>query len=77
MAIKRGSIIALVGVALVTAIAIIGIAKFNPLGQSSQPEPLPQKQEIQVYFNLNDAKGANFIDPDRGFTRQGDIKQNK
>ncbi|WP_238546871.1 phospholipase D-like domain-containing protein [Synechocystis sp. PCC 6714] len=61
--------------ALVVAIAIIGISKFDPsgLGQSlARTDPLPQQQNIKVYFNLNDAKGADFIDPDRDFKRQGD-----
>ncbi len=75
MAIKRGSIVALVGLALVTAIAIIWISGVNLPGLGDSPsrlEPLPQRSEAQIYFNLNNGKGADFVDPDRGFKRQGD-----
>lgn len=74
MAIKRGSVIALIGLALGTAIAIIWVAMVNPLGlgELSRSKPLPQTEKIQAYFNHNDAKGADFVDPDRGFKRNGD-----
>ncbi|MBE9194551.1 helix-hairpin-helix domain-containing protein [Synechocystis sp. LEGE 06083] len=72
---KQNPIVILVALALLVAIAIIGIGKVDPsgLGQSlARPDPLPQEQNIKVYFNLNNAKGADFIDPDRNFKRQGD-----
>jgi competence ComEA-like helix-hairpin-helix protein len=72
---QQKSIIILVALALVVAIAVIGISKVDPsgLGQSlSRLGPLPQQENIQVYFNLNDAKGSDFVDPDRDFKRQGD-----
>ncbi|MBE9174733.1 helix-hairpin-helix domain-containing protein [Synechocystis salina LEGE 06155] len=72
---QRNPVLILAALALLVAIAIIGIGKVDPsgLGQSlARPDPLPQEQGIKVYFNLNDAKGADFIDPDRNFKRQGD-----
>ena len=35
-------------------------------------DPLPQDERIQVYFNHNQAKGANYTDPYRKIARSGD-----
>ena len=42
------------------------------LPQIVRPDPLPQDERIQVYFNHNQAKGANYTDPYREITRSGD-----
>jgi hypothetical protein len=36
------------------------------------PKPLPQDPDIQVYFNQNPAKGANYQEPYRKIPRPGD-----
>ena len=72
---KRVSGVVWIGLAILTAIAVIWISGFSSAhwGNSAQrPDPLPQDQFIQVYFNRNNAKGADFVDPDRGFKREGD-----
>lgn len=72
---KPNPVVIFVALALLVAIAVIGIGKVDPLGLGqawSRPDSLPQQEDIQIYFNLNDAKGADFIDPDRNFKRQGD-----
>lgn len=39
---------------------------------TSKIPPLPQDELIQVYFNYNPAKGAEYTEPYRAITRQGD-----
>ncbi|MDJ0728498.1 MAG: phospholipase D-like domain-containing protein [Crocosphaera sp.] len=39
-------------------------------------QPLPQDPFIEVYFNLNQAKGANYSDPYRNIDRPGDNLEN-
>ncbi|MEY2983824.1 MAG: competence protein ComA [Cyanobacteriota bacterium] len=67
------------GLALLAAIAVVWIGGVNPLsglqsvfGDQQRPDPLPQDTFIQVYFNHNNARGADFVDPDRGIKRVGD-----
>ncbi|MEB3161169.1 MAG: phospholipase D-like domain-containing protein [Synechocystis sp.] len=76
---KRFSGIVWIGLAIATLIAVLWIGGVNPLeglrgafGDRQRPNPLSQDVAVQVYFNHNDAKGADFIDPDRGFKREGD-----
>ena len=38
----------------------------------NRPQPLPQDQYIQVYFNHNQARGSNYTDPYRQINRPGD-----
>lgn len=38
----------------------------------NRPQPLPQDQYIQVYFNYNQAQGSNYTDPYRQINRPGD-----
>jgi competence ComEA-like helix-hairpin-helix protein len=40
--------------------------------QLQRPQPLKQDPYIQVYFNHNQAKGADYTDPYRNITRPGD-----
>jgi phosphatidylserine/phosphatidylglycerophosphate/cardiolipin synthase-like enzyme len=40
--------------------------------QISRPEPLPQDNLIQVYFNHNQSQGADYIEPYRKIKRRGD-----
>jgi phosphatidylserine/phosphatidylglycerophosphate/cardiolipin synthase-like enzyme len=77
--VKRVAGIVWIGLAVLTAIAVLWMGGINPLGELSvifgdrhRLDPLPQDGAIQIYFNHNDAKGADFIDPDRGFKREGD-----
>jgi competence ComEA-like helix-hairpin-helix protein len=42
------------------------------LAQIQRPQPLPQDSLIQVYFNHNQAKGADYTEPYRKITRPGD-----
>lgn len=37
-----------------------------------RPQPLPQDELIKVYFNQNQAEGANYTDPYRNIDRSGD-----
>jgi len=37
-----------------------------------RPQPLPQDKLIKVYFNQNQAEGANYTDPYRNIDRSGD-----
>lgn len=68
-----------IGLGLLTMIAVLWIRGVNPLaalqgalGDRHRSDPLSQTQDIRVYFNHNDAKGADFVDPERGFRRSGD-----
>jgi competence ComEA-like helix-hairpin-helix protein len=38
----------------------------------NRPQPLPQDQYVQVYFNYNQAQGSNYTDPYRQINRPGD-----
>jgi competence ComEA-like helix-hairpin-helix protein len=38
----------------------------------NRPQPLPQDQYIQVYFNYNQTQGSNYTDPYRQINRPGD-----
>lgn len=42
------------------------------LTANPHPKPLPQDPYIQVYFNQNQAEGANYEDPYRNIARPGD-----
>lgn len=42
------------------------------LTANPRPKPLPQDPYIQVYFNQNQAEGANYTDPYRNISRPGD-----
>lgn len=42
------------------------------LTANPRPKPLPQDPYIQVYFNQNQAEGANYKDPYRNIPRDGD-----
>lgn len=44
----------------------------NSPPQKVRADPLPQDERIQVYFNHNQAKGANYTDPYRNIARSGD-----
>ncbi|MFN5513280.1 MAG: phospholipase D-like domain-containing protein [Cyanobacteriota bacterium] len=39
---------------------------------SGRPKPLPQDPQIQVYFNQNQAQGADYREAERGIRRRGD-----
>jgi len=76
---KKVSPIVWIGLAVLTAIAVLWLGGINPVRSFSdelfngqRPDPLPEDAAIQVYFNHNDAKGADFVDPDRNFKRTGD-----
>lgn len=55
---------------LILAVFLLNGCKSNPL--LLQPQPLPQDPLIQVYFNHNNAKGANYTEPYRKLNRHGD-----
>jgi competence ComEA-like helix-hairpin-helix protein len=38
----------------------------------NRPQPLPQDQYMQVYFNYNQSQGSNYTDPYRQINRPGD-----
>ncbi|MEA5511415.1 DUF655 domain-containing protein [Crocosphaera sp. UHCC 0190] len=49
-----------------------GLIACNPSLKIERPQPLPQDSLIQVYFNQNQAKGADYTDPYRQINRPGD-----
>lgn len=62
-----------VGVFVGAIIAIAVLIFFaSPKANSQRPNPLPQDPFIQVYFNHNAAKGADYTDPYRNIKRSGD-----
>ncbi len=44
----------------------------KPQLEPQRPQPLPQNNYIQVYFNQNQAQGADYTEPYRKITREGD-----
>ena len=53
-----------------------GLVACDESEKIKEPPPLPQDPFIKVYFNLNDAKGANYRDPYRQIDRPGDNLEN-
>ncbi|MEB3312047.1 MAG: DUF655 domain-containing protein [Snowella sp.] len=66
---KLGRIGIFVGVIIAIAVLIVWI---SPKANSQRPNPLPQDPAIQVYFNHNLAKDADYTDPYRNIKRAGD-----
>jgi competence ComEA-like helix-hairpin-helix protein len=58
------------GLFLVTVFLLVGCHSLNAI--QNRPQPLPQDRYIQVYFNHNQAQGAEYTDPYRQITRSGD-----
>ena len=54
----------------VATLIILSACQQNP--QVQRPQPLEQDSFVQVYFNRNQAKGANYTEPYRQLTRPGD-----
>ncbi len=54
----------------VAILIIFSACQQNP--QVQRPQPLEQDSFVQVYFNRNQAKGANYTEPYRQLTRPGD-----
>ena len=52
-------------------LALSGCKK-NNAPEIIRPQPLPQDELIKVYFNQNQAEGANYTDPYRNIDRSGD-----
>jgi competence ComEA-like helix-hairpin-helix protein len=59
-------------IALLAAILSLNIACQSPQLSDSRPSPLPQQANIQVYFNHNLARGADYKEPYRNIQRNGD-----
>ncbi|MGK7941284.1 MAG: DUF655 domain-containing protein [Crocosphaera sp.] len=55
---------------------LCGLGACDESEKIKEPPPLPQDPFIQVYFNLNDAQGANYRDPYRQIDRPGDNLEN-
>lgn len=60
----------LVCAALLVAIAV-GFCQRQPM-QATRPDPLPQDPFVRVYANHNPAKAADYTEPYRNITREGD-----
>ncbi|TRU11764.1 MAG: competence protein ComE [Microcystis sp. Msp_OC_L_20101000_S702] len=58
------------GFLLGTVFLLGGCHSLNAI--QNRPQPLPQDQYIQVYFNYNQAQGSNYTDPYRQINRPGD-----
>lgn len=52
--------------------SLLLITACSHLTANPRPKPLPQDPYIQVYFNQNQAEGANYQDPYRNIPRPGD-----
>jgi competence ComEA-like helix-hairpin-helix protein len=57
---------------LLAAILTLNVACQSPQVSDSRPSPLPQQNDLQVYFNHNLAKGAEYQEPYRDIRRNGD-----
>lgn len=57
---------------LLAAILTLNVACQSPQISDSRPSPLPQQKDLQVYFNHNLAKGAEYQEPYRNIRRNGD-----
>ncbi len=69
----KGLSLGRIGIFVGSIIAIAVLIFFsNPQANSQRPNPLPQDPFIQVYFNHNAAKGADYTDPYRNIKRPGD-----
>ena len=58
------------GFLLGTVFLLGGCHSLNAI--QNRPQPLPQDQYIQVYFNHNQARNSNYTDPYRQINRPGD-----
>ncbi|MGB5593550.1 MAG: DUF655 domain-containing protein [Crocosphaera sp.] len=57
---------------LLFSLGFWGLISCNNSQKNERSQPLPQDPLIQVYFNLNQAKGADYSDPYREINRPGD-----
>jgi competence ComEA-like helix-hairpin-helix protein len=57
---------------LLAAILTLNVTCQSPQISDSRPSPLPQQNDLQVYFNHNLAKGAEYQEPYRNIRRNGD-----
>ena len=60
------------GIASLTVLGFAGTHWLNADRNVAAEKSLSQPEAIQVYFNGNQSRGAEFRDPDRGFRRHGD-----
>jgi competence ComEA-like helix-hairpin-helix protein len=59
-------------IALLAVVLSLNIACQSPQLSDSRPSPLPQQANLQVYFNHNLARGADYHEPYRNIQRNGD-----
>jgi phosphatidylserine/phosphatidylglycerophosphate/cardiolipin synthase-like enzyme len=60
----------MIGLFLASVFLLLGCHSLSAI--QNRPEPLPQDKLIQVYFNHNRARGADYTDPYRQIARSGD-----
>lgn len=70
--VKRSRLLLLAGLICLGFLLALGFGYWQRSPQSSRPDPLPQDPFIQVYFNQNLAKGADYTEPYRQIERPGD-----
>ena len=68
----RLPVIVVGGIASLTVLGFAGTHWLNADRNVAAEKSLSQPEAIQVYFNGNQSRGAEFRDPDRGFRRHGD-----
>jgi competence ComEA-like helix-hairpin-helix protein len=56
----------------VASIFVAALLSLTSCKSSDRPPPLAQDPQIEVYFNHNQARGADYTDPYRDITRPGD-----